>query len=233
MNLRTLLRARRPSPAMAVALLALLLATAGSASAATRLLISSSRQIKDGAITSADLSKRARTALRGHVGPAGPRGPQGLQGAPGAAGPKGEAGPKGAAGPKGEPGISAYSGTIPSGTTVRGYYERQDSVPAGKKVRIGVSLPAPAPVDLDAGHVNFGAASGYADADPACTGSNWNPTAPPGKVCIYSFGVSGIDNPEGTNGRMTNPYGFVIQYTSSGSNNDYVGTAGVWAYTAP
>jgi hypothetical protein len=212
---------------MAVALLALLLATAGSAGAATKLLISSTSQIKNGSIQTADLAKKARTALRGQTGPAGPQGAQGVPGLPG------EPGPRGAAGPKGEPGISAFSGTIPSGTTVRGYYERQDAVAAGKKVRIGVSLPAPAPADLDADHVNFGAGSGYADADPACKGSQWNPTAPPGKVCIYSFGLSGIDNPEGTNGRMTNPYGFVIQYTSSGSNNDYVGTAGVWAYTAP
>jgi Collagen triple helix repeat (20 copies) len=212
---------------MAVALLALVLATAGTASAATKLLISSSSQIKNGSIQTADLAKKARTALRGQTGPAGPQGAQGLQG------PRGEPGPKGAAGPKGDPGISAFSGTIPSGTTVRGSYERQDYVPTGKKVRIGVSLPAPAPVDLDAAHVNFGAGSGYADADPDCTGSNWNPTAPPGKVCIYSFGVSGADNPVGTSGRMSSPYGFAIEYTSSGSNNDYVGTSGVWAYTAP
>jgi hypothetical protein len=212
---------------MVVALLALLLATAGSASAATKLLISSSSQIRNGSIRTADLAKGTRTALRGRTGPAGPAGTQGLQG------PRGEAGPKGAPGAKGEPGISAFSGTIPSGTTVSGFYERQDAVPTGKKVRIGVSLPAPAPVDLDADHVNFGAASGYADADPDCTGSNWNPTAPAGKVCIYSFGLSGIDQPEGTSGRMSNRYGFAIQYTSSGSNNDYVGTAGVWAYTAP
>jgi hypothetical protein len=221
MNLRTLLRARRPSPAMAVALLALLLATAGSASAATKLLISSSSQINNGTIRTADLAKGTRSALRGQTGAAGPQGPQGPQG------------PKGVAGPQGEPGISAFVGTIPSGTTVRGYYERQDYVPSGKKVRIGVSLPAPAPVDLDATHVNFGASSGYADADPDCTGSNWNPTAPPGKVCIYSFGLSGVDQPEGTSGRMSNRFGFAIQYSSNGANNDYVGTAGVWAYTAP
>ena len=106
-------------------------------------------------------------------------------------------------------------------------------MPSGKKVRIGISLPAPAPVALDADHVNFGASSGYADADPDCTGSNWNPTAPPGKVCIYSFGLSGIDQPEGTSGRMSNRFGFAIQYASNGANNDYVGTGGVWAYTAP
>jgi hypothetical protein len=227
MNLRTLLRARRPSPAMAVALLALLLATAGSASAATTLLISSSSQIKNGTIKTADLAKGARSALRGKTGATGATGQTGQ------AGPQGPQGPKGDAGPQGEPGISAFAGTIPSGTTVRGYYERQDYVPDGKKVRIGVSLPAPAPVDLDADHVNFGASSGYADADPACTGSNSNPTAPPGKVCIYSFGVSGIGQPEGTSGRMSNRFGFVIQYSSNGGNVDYVGTGGVWAYTAP
>ena len=208
---------------MAVALLALLLATAGSASAATTLLITSN-QIKNGTIRTADLAKGARAALRGKTG---------ATGTTGQTGPQGPQGPKGDTGRQGEPGISAFAGAIPSGTTVRGYYERQDYVPSGKKVRIGVSLPAPAPVDLDADHVNFGASSGYADADPECTGSNSNPTAPPGKVCIYSFGLSGIDQPEGTSGRMSNRFGFAIQYASNGANNDYVGTGGVWAYTAP
>jgi hypothetical protein len=224
MNLRTLLRARRPSPAMAVALLALLLATAGTASAATKLLISSSSQIRNGTIKTADLAKGTRTALRGQKGATGAPGPQGLRGEPG---------PKGDTGAKGEPGTSVFAGSIPSGTTVRGYFERQDAVATGKTVRIGISLPAPAPVDLDAAHVNYGAGSGYGDSDPACTGSRFEPTAPPGKVCIYSFGTSGISDPEGTSGRGATRFGFAIQYASSGGNNDYVGTGGVWAYTAP
>jgi hypothetical protein len=211
---------------MAVALLALLLATAGSASATTKLLITS-KEIKNGTIRTTDLATGARAALRGKTGPAG------TQGAPGVPGAPGPQGPQGVQGPKGDPGISAFAGTIPSGTTVRGSYDSQGYVPTGKTVRVGISLPVPAPVDLDSAHVNFGADSGYADADPECTGSRFAPTAPPGKVCLYSFGLSGMDYPEGTSARSANRFGFAIQYTSSGSNNDYVGTGGVWAYTAP
>jgi hypothetical protein len=78
---------RRPSGSMVVAVLALVLATSGSAVAAS---VITSKQIKDGTIQAKDISKRARaqiaktaSARRGLAGPAG------------AAGPTGETGPRG------------------------------------------------------------------------------------------------------------------------------------------
>jgi hypothetical protein len=74
---------RRPSGSMVVAVLALVLATSGSAVAAS---VITSRQIKDGTIQTKDISKRARAQLaktasagtagpRGDTGETGPRGP--------------------------------------------------------------------------------------------------------------------------------------------------------------
>ena len=67
----------RPSPALVLALVAVLLASAGSAVAAQMI---TSRQIKNGTIQRADLSKSLRSSLakRGPRGPQGPGGPAGI-----------------------------------------------------------------------------------------------------------------------------------------------------------
>lgn len=109
----------RPSPAMLVAVVALLAALTGGAVGAT---LVTGDQIKDGTITGKDvksgsltgtqvkngslqlndLSKLARTSLRGEPaggvagGPAGPQGPQGPAGMQGPVGPQGPAGVVGA-----------------------------------------------------------------------------------------------------------------------------------------
>ena len=92
-------KARRPSPALIVSIIALIVATAGTATAAT-IVVRNSGQIKNGAVKSvdlangkgvkvADLTRGARTSLRGQQGPRGEQGaqgPAGAQGAPGAPG---------------------------------------------------------------------------------------------------------------------------------------------------
>lgn len=97
---------------MVVACVALVFSLAGNAVAA-RVLITSSSQIKNGAVTGADvknrslgvtdLSVKARAALKGAAGPAG------SAGAPGATGAVGPAGP---AGPQGEKGADGAAGSI-------------------------------------------------------------------------------------------------------------------------
>src|SRR5262245_9598487 len=89
----------RPTPALVVALVALMLALSGSATAA---LVMTGSSIKDGTITGKDLknrtlgskklSKKAISALTGkpgRQGPAGPRGQEGPRGADGLQGPPG------------------------------------------------------------------------------------------------------------------------------------------------
>ncbi|MCW2992123.1 MAG: hypothetical protein JWM73_2717, partial [Solirubrobacterales bacterium] len=79
---------RKPSPAMAVAMVSLFVALGGSALAASHYLITSTKQI----------SPKVRTALKGAAGTPGPTGPAGAAGDTGAAGPAGQTGATGAAG---------------------------------------------------------------------------------------------------------------------------------------
>jgi hypothetical protein len=100
----------RPSPAMIVAIIALVVACAGTATAA-RVLIRGSGQVARGSINTGDLADRRgvsiadltpRTRFRltatpgsegppGQRGPQGPQGPRGAEGAPGAPGADGSA----------------------------------------------------------------------------------------------------------------------------------------------
>lgn len=82
---------RRPSPATAISLVALFVALAGTATAATVLI--TSKDIKDRTIQLVDVSDRARKALEGQ---------RGAEGARGAAGPQGPVGPQGPAGAAGD-----------------------------------------------------------------------------------------------------------------------------------
>jgi hypothetical protein len=75
-----------------IAVLVAVLAVTSGAFAANHYLITSSKQIKAGAVSLSDLSPSARKALKGHKGSTGAAGPQGPAGATGAQGPQGPAG---------------------------------------------------------------------------------------------------------------------------------------------
>ena len=93
------LRAVRPSPAMVIATIALLVALAGTGYAATSLPANSvgNRQLQNNAVTSAKVKDHSLLSVDIAPGqiPRGPRGPQGLPGLPGAQGAKGTTGPQG------------------------------------------------------------------------------------------------------------------------------------------
>ena len=102
-----------------IAVLAAVLAvTSGAFAAANHYLITSSSQIKDGAVSAADLSPAARNALQGEKGNTGAAGRQGL---PGAQGLKGDTGATGAQGPKGDTGATGAQG--PKGSAATSGYE--------------------------------------------------------------------------------------------------------------
>ena len=107
----------KPSPSMVIAIVAVVLATTGSAFAASQLLTGA--DIKDHSLTAKDLSKRTVRSLRGKEGPPGrdgfpgPRGPQGDTGPVGPRGPqgaKGDTGDTGPAGPQGNQGDKGDQG---------------------------------------------------------------------------------------------------------------------------
>jgi Collagen triple helix repeat (20 copies) len=99
-----------------LALLALFVALGGTSYASTSKLpwnSVGSRQVVNGSLQATDLSKRARTALRGATAPKGepgpqgergPTGPQGVSGPAGVPGPQGLTGPPGPQGPQGPQG---------------------------------------------------------------------------------------------------------------------------------
>jgi hypothetical protein len=92
---------RRPSPAMVVACLALLVASTGTSIAASHYLITSTKQIKPSVLTK----------LKGAKGPKGATGATGAIGGTGATGAIGATGATGAAGATGAQGVQGIAGT--------------------------------------------------------------------------------------------------------------------------
>jgi hypothetical protein len=89
-----------------IAVLFGVLAVTSGAFAANHYVVTSSSQIKDGAVSLFDLTPAARKALKGHDGKPGPAGPQGSAGARGQQGAKGDTGAAGKDGKDGKPGFS-------------------------------------------------------------------------------------------------------------------------------
>lgn len=143
-------------PALVLAMIAVVLAGAGTATAAKTLL--TGKDIKDRSLTNRDIRKNTVTSTEirkgtirldrlhksvidtfkvagpvgpaGAMGPIGPVGPQGSAGADGAVGPVGPAGETGSAGPKGEKGDTGDVG--PAGP-------KGDTGPAGPKGDTGAT----------------------------------------------------------------------------------------------
>jgi len=232
----------RPTPALVVSIIALVVACTGTGIAASRLITSG--DIKNGTIKLKDLSPAARKALLGKAGPQGPTGPQGAKGATGAKGPQGKQGEPG------QPGTSLFNATtIPSGVTIKGAWGgRYITAVEGSQQNsylLSYSFPLPAPQKLTDSDVQFGAntAGPVGDADPACTGSVAEPTAPAGKVCLYVN-----EGPNGTRSNSTltgfklsaagvnteaDRYGFEVRIVDAGTVPGTLRAEGTWAYTAP
>jgi len=122
-----MLKGRRFTPAMIVAMIALAVALSGTAVAGTAKLITGS-EIANGTIKLADLHSSAKTALKGQRGATGAQGPVGTQGAKGPVGPQGATGATGAPGPAGKDGKDGKNGL--SGLVTRHYdYVEGDGYP--------------------------------------------------------------------------------------------------------
>jgi hypothetical protein len=128
---------------------------------------------------------------------------------------------------------------IPSGMTVTGnivYSAQATTDPFFGE--IGSDLPGTAPVPLDDADVNFG--PGWIDSDDACTGTPDDPTAPPGKVCIYPSFTRNFGTYQELFGSAATvrTRGFRISMSLAGvslepSAESQVVLRGSWAYTAP
>ncbi len=122
---------RKPGTGTVLAMVAIVVATAGTATAASALI--NGHQIKKGSIPITALSRSARKALMGRagaVGATGPRGPQGAQGI------QGIEGVQGVKGNTGSSGVSGYTVVQNNVTVLTGAFFGQVSVtcPAGDSV---------------------------------------------------------------------------------------------------
>jgi hypothetical protein len=225
-------RLRLPSPALVVAMLALIVASAGMATAATQIrhfpswngvdIIDNSltgRDIKNSSLTGKDVKNKSLTPkdFRGSVrGPRGPQGSPGANGTNGAQGPKGDKGDQGIQGPPGP----FPSGDMPAGKTVRGYWAiagvsgsfpmdnisyiyRMSAVLTPHVIAVGAPPPA------------------------GCSGTADLPNANPGHLCIFEKEKSSA---------MNHPIVFfntrtgVGLYATTGTSGFVDGT---WAATSP
>jgi hypothetical protein len=108
---------RLPSPALILAIVALVLALTGSAVAAKRYLITNTKQISPAVLK--QLAKLAAVQSKaGAPGAAGTPGTPGTAGTPGVAGAAGTAGKEGAAGTTGAPGAAGQQGPAGPGAVV-------------------------------------------------------------------------------------------------------------------
>jgi hypothetical protein len=195
-----------------MATLAVFLALGGTAAAAHKYLLNSTKQI----------NPKVLKLLHGAKGASGARGPQGVQGIAGATGAKGD---------QGVPGPLLQ--TVPHGLTIRGAWGLELPVPASSTFAAAfVSYPLALPA-APTGAVF--SADGLAKTH--CPGTVGAPAADPGYLCVYrgnSFNVGAtpfIGNPENGVRTATSVYGFNVEdsLTAGGITLD----EGTYAYTAP
>lgn len=125
--------------------------------------------------------------------------------------------------------------TIPSGITVSGAFGLSANIAgvATVDLRQVVSLPGLATSELTDATVNFAAAAAAGDADPSCVGTALAPSAPAGRVCLYlsaSVGVGTTVSGEAIPLLAGSRAGFVVRALQASAAT---GVYGTWAYTSP
>jgi hypothetical protein len=216
-----------------VATLALVFAMSGGAYAASKFLITSTKQIKPSVLAS--LKKAGANGAAGAQGPAGPAGPAGgvgPQGPAGTPGTNGEPGPEGKEGKAGKNGTNGKEGspwtdkgTLPAGSTETGLWSfGPTSPPPSEFLRVPVaSFPIPLAAPLAEGHAHFINEKGM-EIDMAskemtsttCKVTFDKPTAEPGQLCVYTKEAENIYS-------LTGDTGFIESTVEGGSE-----AAGAW-----
>jgi hypothetical protein len=233
--------------------LALVFAMSGGAYAASRYVITSTKQISPKVLK----ALAGKAGASGAQGPAGVAGPQGAQGPAGPAGPQGPAGTAGVKGEKGEKGEKGANGTtgftetLPSGKTEMGVWSATSNATAAEqRVLSSISFTIPlaaAPVPHYIGpeegegeaHENLP----EADGKKLCTGNVEMPAAEVGSLCVFARETENAEPIIGGKIHFRAPQlagyqsfnaagtaGTVVVFQSSGPGTTEV--SGSWAVTA-
>jgi hypothetical protein len=139
-----------------------------------------SSKVKNGSLSTTDLSPKAIASLRGATGSAGAAGAPGATGPQGAAGPQGPVGPQGAIGPQGPKGdqgvtVAGWSATLTPGPLPADGIVTDLAATHGQSSSGVLTLPVQSRVYVD-GSVDVG---------------NSNPSAPSRAGCIVRRAASG------------------------------------------
>lgn len=183
--------------------LALVFAMTGGAYAASKYLITSTKQISP-KVLKALSGKVGRAGATGPTGPGGPGGPAGATGVTGPQGAKGDAGAPGNEGPPGIEGLPgkdgspwAVGGTLPAGKSETGQWVVSEYMPATETyefLEASLSFPVPLKEVLDGAHVHYiglGEGEGEGKEAPAvhegeCKGTVAKPEAAKGNLCVFT-----------------------------------------------
>lgn len=238
---------KRATYANVAATLALLFAMTGGAFAASKYLITSTKQIKPSVLAQIKGKNGApgkagaagAQGPQGQAGPAGAKGENGSNGTNGTNGADGKAGKDGAAGSKGSTGPTGATG--PQGPLQKGVTETGTwsiaayEPPAFKEFYSPISFNIPLAVEIGETSVHYlkeGAA-----ATTECPGSAEEPKALAGNLCVYTTaeenkeqGFVAILAPSGFHG--ASPSGAVVTSDTVAAGGQ-LRMFGSWAVTAP
>lgn len=216
-------RKRKPSPALVVAVIALVLAMGGIGYAAVKIPKSSvgTKQLRNNAVTSAKLKNNAVTSAKVKNGTLTKADFKGQ-----AVGSTGPTGPAGATGPTG-----SFGGKVPSGVTLTGVYGIRYTASAGSEQQLApISFPTPFATALTP---HFIPVAGPPQVS-VCPGNYVVPTAAPGQLCVYEAGATnhgGVTVQSADFGVSGITYGALVNTNSVAAGIG--GTNGTWAATAP
>jgi hypothetical protein len=215
---------------LTVSIVALVLAVSGTALAASGALTGKQKKEVE-KIAKKYAGKPGAPGATGPAGVPGPAGAKGDKGDQGSKGPEGPEGPEGSEGPQGEPGQTGFTDFLPSEKTETGVFA-VGPAPAEAITRVPISFPIPLFESVDVTYVPEVEGE---PAHPQCPGSNEEPLAEPGNLCVYRTGGFNAEyqfeeDPEaGSQEEGAGGSGALLLFSLAAGGQ----VRGVWAVTAP